>query len=158
VSHRVAGPAGLAAALDLTLRGVGVVIIDESAGVAAASRAKGIQPRTLEILESLGVVDEVVTGGAAFPRWRTYSAGQVAWEKSIYDLLGIGEPAVDPAVPFPQTWMVPQWHTERVLRDALSDRGVHVESRSSLTVLDIADAALSATVTGPGSRVTTSDT
>lgn len=143
-----AGPAGLTAALDLALRGIGVLIIDRSTHASSASRAKGLQPRTLEVFERLGVIDEILISGGAFPRWRGYSSGRVAWEKSIYDLLGIVESVADPAVPFPETWMIPQWRTEQILRDALSRLGVRVEFGSSLTGLDIDDAGVTATISG----------
>jgi len=143
-----AGPAGLTAALDLALRGIDVMIIERSPHASSASRAKGIQPRTLEVLDALGVADEVLICGGAFPRWRSYSSGRVAWEKSIYDLLGIGEPVADPAVPFPETWMIPQWRTEQILRGALSRVGVQVEFGSSLAALDVDDAGVTATISG----------
>jgi 2-polyprenyl-6-methoxyphenol hydroxylase-like FAD-dependent oxidoreductase len=93
------GPAGVVAALELARRSVRVRIVDQAARPMSGSRAKGLQPRTLELLEALGVVDEILAAGARFPRWRSYRGGRLAWEKSIYDLLGIAEPSPNPAVP-----------------------------------------------------------
>ena len=70
------GPAGLIAALELARRCVGVRLIERSAYASSGSRAKGLQPRTLELLESLGVLNEVFTFGGRFPRWRSYRAGR----------------------------------------------------------------------------------
>jgi 2-polyprenyl-6-methoxyphenol hydroxylase-like FAD-dependent oxidoreductase len=131
-----AGPAGLVAALELVRRGVDVRIIERAASPSSGSRAKGLQPRTLEILESLGLIDEVLAGGGAFPPWRSYRGGRLAWEKSIYDLLGTGPPTTDPAIPYPQTWMVPQWRTERILRDALLRLGTPVRHGAALRGID----------------------
>ncbi|GIF09135.1 FAD-dependent oxidoreductase [Actinoplanes siamensis] len=148
-----AGPAGLVTALEFTRRDIDVRIIDRSSAPAGGSRAKGIQPRTLEILESLGVVDAVLEAGGPFPRWRSYRAGQVAWEKSIYELLGIEQPAPIPAVPYPETWMIPQWRTQEILTEALAQRGVRVEYGSALTGLDDDGAGVTATVQQAGQPV-----
>jgi 2-polyprenyl-6-methoxyphenol hydroxylase-like FAD-dependent oxidoreductase len=146
------GPAGVVAALELARRRVGVRVVERSAHPAPGSRAKGLQPRTLEMLEALGVLDEVLASGAPFPRWRSYRAGRLAWEKSIYELLGIGKPVVDPAVPYPETWMIPQWRTEEILRHALSRLGVDVEYGSSLTALDEDDDGVTATIRRDGAE------
>ncbi|MDI6098727.1 FAD-dependent monooxygenase [Actinoplanes sp. NEAU-A12] len=141
-----AGPAGLVAALELARRRVDVRLIEQAAAPASGSRAKGIQPRTLEVFESLGVVEEVLTSGGPFPPWRNYRAGRVAWEKSIYELLGIGQPAADPAVPYPETWMIPQWRTEEILRGALRRLGVEIEYHSALIALADDGAGVTATI------------
>lgn len=141
-----AGPAGVVAALALARRSVGVRLIESAPHPSSGSRAKGLQPRTLEMLEAFGVLDEVLASGGRFPRWRSYRAGQLAWEKSIYDLLGIGEPVPDPAVPCPETWMIPQWRTEEILRDALTRCGVQVEYGSALTALDLDGDGVGATI------------
>src|SRR5262245_33510020 len=52
-----AGPTGLTLALDLARRGIAFRLIEAAETPFAGSRGKGIQPRTLEILEDLGVVD-----------------------------------------------------------------------------------------------------
>ena len=140
------GPAGVCAALALARQSIDVRLIEQSPQASPGSRAKGVQPRTLEMFEALGVLDEVLASGGPFPRWRSYRAGKVAWEKSIYQLLGIGEPVPDPAVPYPQTWMIPQWRTEEILRRELSRRGVEVEYGSALTALDQDDDGVTATI------------
>jgi 2-polyprenyl-6-methoxyphenol hydroxylase-like FAD-dependent oxidoreductase len=125
---------------------VGVRLIEQAAHASSASRAKGLQPRTLEMLEAQGVLGEVLARGGRFPRWRSYRTGRVAWEKSMYELLGIDEPVADSAVPYPETWMIPQWCTEEILRRALSRLGVEVEYGSSLIALDLDDRGVTATI------------
>jgi 2-polyprenyl-6-methoxyphenol hydroxylase-like FAD-dependent oxidoreductase len=144
------GPAGVVAALELARRSVRVRIVDQAARPMSGSRAKGLQPRTLELLEALGVVDEILAAGARFPRWRNYRGGRLAWEKSIYDLLGIAEPSPNPAVPYPETWLIPQWRTEEILRRALSAFGVQVEYGSSLTGLQMDGEGVTATIVRAG--------
>src|SRR5438445_13861109 len=91
-----AGPAGLVLALDLTRRGVDVRIVDKGGGPSRASRAKGLQPRTLEAFHNLGIVEAVLAGGGRFPRWRSYAGTTLRWERSIYELIGRDEPVASP--------------------------------------------------------------
>src|SRR5271163_2984066 len=58
-----AGPTGLVLALWLTRLGVRVRIVDKRAEIEATSRAIGVQARTLEFYEQLGIADEVVERG-----------------------------------------------------------------------------------------------
>lgn len=64
-----AGPAGTALAIDLTRRGVAVRLIDKASHAFDGSRAKGIQPRTLEVLDDLGALPDIL--GLRPPRWCT---------------------------------------------------------------------------------------
>ncbi len=52
-----AGAAGLTLAIDLARRGVCFRLIDKMADPLRGSRGKGIQPRTQEIFEDLGILD-----------------------------------------------------------------------------------------------------
>src|SRR5271170_6948478 len=58
-----AGPTGLALACDLARRGVNFRIVDKIATYFAGSRGKGLQPRSLEVLDDLGIVEEIVANG-----------------------------------------------------------------------------------------------
>ncbi len=51
-----AGPTGLMLANQLARRGVRIVVIDRHAGPAQQTRALGVQARTLEIYQKLGIV------------------------------------------------------------------------------------------------------
>ncbi|MEU1752728.1 FAD-dependent oxidoreductase [Micromonospora matsumotoense] len=144
-----AGPAGLVAACELARRGVDVRLVEQAASPSSGSRAKGIQPRTLEVFESLSVVEEVISSGGPFPRWRSYRAGRLAWEKSIYEMLGMGQPTASQAIPYPETWMLPQSRTEEILRGALGGLGVQVEYRSALTGLVTDGTDVIATIRSP---------
>lgn len=64
---------------------------------------------------------------AGSPGWRSYWSGRVAWERSIYEMPGIGDPVASPAVPYPETWMIAQRRTDAILREALERYGVRVE-------------------------------
>ncbi|TDD80098.1 3-(3-hydroxyphenyl)propionate hydroxylase [Actinomadura darangshiensis] len=115
-----AGPTGLALAVDLARRGVGHRIIDP--GIPTGSRGKGLQPRTLEVFDDLGVIGPILETGAAYPPIRAYSGTDVVWEGRMSEPK---EPSA--AVPYPNVLMVPQWRTEQILRDRLMELGGRVD-------------------------------
>src|SRR5215813_7603363 len=57
-----AGPVGLTAAIDLALRGVKVVLLDDADRIGEGSRGICYAKRTLEILDRLGVGDLAARG------------------------------------------------------------------------------------------------
>jgi 2-polyprenyl-6-methoxyphenol hydroxylase-like FAD-dependent oxidoreductase len=122
-----AGPAGLTLALDLARRGISFRLIDAAASPFAGSRGKGIQPRTLEIFEDLGVLDAILASGARYPRIRIHlgpfslRAGSLAPSKQPTE-----------GVPYPNLWMVPQSRTEQILRERLAELGGQVEFDEAL--------------------------
>ena len=58
-----AGPTGLTLACDLARRGVAVRIIDQAPQFPSGSRGKGLSPRSLEVLDDLGVIDRIQASG-----------------------------------------------------------------------------------------------
>jgi 2-polyprenyl-6-methoxyphenol hydroxylase-like FAD-dependent oxidoreductase len=54
-----AGAAGLTLAIELARRGVAFRLIDKLEESFRGSRGKGIQPRSLEVFEDLGILDRV---------------------------------------------------------------------------------------------------
>ena len=60
-----AGPTGLMLANQLARRGIRLMIIDRHAGPARETRALGVQARTLEIYQHLGIVDAALALGKA---------------------------------------------------------------------------------------------
>jgi 2-polyprenyl-6-methoxyphenol hydroxylase-like FAD-dependent oxidoreductase len=117
-----AGPTGLTLAIDLARRGISFRLIDAAVSAFAGSRGKGIQPRTLEIFEDLGVIDPILATGGRYPRARIHvgrfslRAGSFASSKRPSE-----------SVPYPSVWMVPQWRTEQILRERLAVLGGEVE-------------------------------
>lgn len=59
-----AGPAGLAAACWAAQYNLSTRIIDQKSGRTSTGHADGLQSRTLEILESFGIVDPILKQGA----------------------------------------------------------------------------------------------
>jgi 2-polyprenyl-6-methoxyphenol hydroxylase-like FAD-dependent oxidoreductase len=117
-----AGPTGLTLAVDLARRGVSFRLVEAASQPFEGSRGKGLQPRTLEILEDLGVVEQVLASGGLYPKFRTH-LGAVSFRAGT---LGTARLATE-SVPYPNLWMVPQARTEAILRERLRELGGEVE-------------------------------
>ncbi len=122
-----AGPAGLTLAIELARRGVPVRLIEVAEAPFAGSRGKGIQPRTLEIFDDLGVVDEILASGAPYPKLRVH-LGRLSLQWG--SLSEAKQPTQ--SVPYPNLWMAPQARTEAILRERLRSLGGEVEFGKAL--------------------------
>ncbi len=110
-----AGPTGLTLALDLARRGISFRLIDAAAAPFAGSRGKGVQPRTLEIFEDLGVIDTILAAGMTYPKVRIHFG---PFSLRVGSLASSKQPTEH--VPYPNLWMVPQSRTEQILRERLA--------------------------------------
>lgn len=128
-----AGPTGLTLAIELARRGVPCRVLDRAATLFPGSRGKGLQPRTLEVFDDLGVIGAVLAAGEPFPPMRLYRGTDVVWEKRIYDLLGLPELEPTPAVPYPYTWLIPQWRTDQILAARFAELGGSIEFGTEVT-------------------------
>ncbi|NPD24047.1 FAD-dependent oxidoreductase [Corallococcus exiguus] len=144
-----AGPTGLTLACDLARRGIRVRIVDAAPRPFVGSRGKGLSPRTLEVLDDLGVLDAVLAAGMDYPRlrlhWRRFVVGR--WTM-------MARRAATPDVPHPNPWLVPQARTEGILRDRLASLGVPVEFGTALTGFTQDDTGVTATLTRDGAEET----
>jgi 2-polyprenyl-6-methoxyphenol hydroxylase-like FAD-dependent oxidoreductase len=122
-----AGPTGLTLAIDLARRGRAVRIVDQAGEFFAGSRGDGLQPRTLEVFEDLGVLDPVLEQGRALPVFRVMLDGAFAMERRMAEPV---EPT--PGVPYPNAWILGQSQTEAILRNRLAEFGVRVELNTAL--------------------------
>jgi 2-polyprenyl-6-methoxyphenol hydroxylase-like FAD-dependent oxidoreductase len=126
-----AGPTGLTLGIDLARRGVEVRVVDKAERFFAGSRGDGIQPRTLEVFDDLGVVDAVLAEGRGPFPIRVTLDGQFAGVRWMT------EPReAAPDRPYPTPWALGQSQLEAILRARLLDHGVGVELGSELTGLE----------------------
>ncbi len=132
-----AGPTGLTLAIELARRGIGVRIVDKATRFGVGSRGDGLQPRTLEVFEDLGVLDEVFAAGIGAPLMRIYDGDAVVWEGRM---AAPEPPRADR--PYPNVWFVPQWRTEEILRARLSGYGVEVHLGAELAAVEQDDNAV----------------
>ncbi|MFC9658893.1 FAD-dependent monooxygenase [Nocardia sp. NPDC127606] len=136
-----AGPTGLTLALDLARRGVHVRLVDRADSPFQGSRGDGIQPRTLEVFDDLGVVDAVLAAGREVPVMHAYFAGTFVGERRMAEPV---EPTPD--VPYPNTWVLGQSDTEAILRARLAELGVTVEFATALVDFTQDEAGVTATL------------
>ena len=113
-----AGPTGLALGIDLARRGVDALVVERAGELFPGSRGKGIQPRTMEVFDDLGVLDSIHAAGGGYPVGMIWQDGQRVGEHRMFDPV---EPTEDS--PYDAPWMVPQWRTQRILFDRLEELG-----------------------------------
>ncbi|MHA3020703.1 FAD-dependent monooxygenase [Mycobacterium sp. BMJ-28] len=138
-----AGPTGTALAIDLIRRKVAVRLIDKEPNAFHGSRAKGLQPRTLEVFEDLGVLPDVLNQGSLYPKMGIH-LGPVTLPWRMIDQGQQG-----PDVPYPDTWLIPQNATVRALHDRLERLGGRVELDIELTEFSVDLPGVTARVAGP---------
>ncbi|OSQ36383.1 FAD-dependent oxidoreductase [Thalassospira mesophila] len=109
-----AGAAGLTLAIDLARRGVSFRLIEKMNDPFRGSRGKGIQPRTQEIFEDLGILDHIVAIGGIYPPLREYLP-----DGTFRDAASVEHEDATPGEPCHLALMVPQFLTERVMRERL---------------------------------------
>jgi 2-polyprenyl-6-methoxyphenol hydroxylase-like FAD-dependent oxidoreductase len=137
-----AGPTGLALACELARRSVSFRLIEAARGPQPGSRGKGIQPRTLEVFEDLGIVDHVIANGwMATPIRSTAPDGQVTLGGAVPETL-----RDRPDIPYPASLITPQWRTEEALRLRLAELGGVVEFGTVLGSFEQSSECVSAVV------------
>jgi 2-polyprenyl-6-methoxyphenol hydroxylase-like FAD-dependent oxidoreductase len=122
-----AGPTGLTLAIDLLRRGISCRLIESAEAPFVGSRGKGIQPRTLEIFDDLGIVEPILAAGGLYPRMRVH-LGPFSIRAGS---LGSSKPPTA-STPYPNLWMVEQSRTEAILRERLQALGGRVEFNTAI--------------------------
>ncbi|MEO9328831.1 FAD-dependent monooxygenase [Gordonia aurantiaca] len=140
-----AGPIGLTAAIELRRRGVGVRIVDPRLEPPQYAKAIGIQPRTLEVFESMGIIEPILDAGLEMRGQLIYVNGE---QVSRFDL------SLPDDVPY-RFHLVPQYATEQVLRDRLDDFDTPIERGVRVTAFDQDDDGVTVTLTDLDGRSTT---
>jgi 2-polyprenyl-6-methoxyphenol hydroxylase-like FAD-dependent oxidoreductase len=120
-----AGPTGLTMASELQRHGMGCRIIDRLPQPSRVSKALGIQARTLELLEKMGIVDAFLTKGVQLHTVNIYGARQ--------RVVRLDMQCVPSRYPFMLS--LPQWVTEDLLSAHVKQQGIEVERGVSLASL-----------------------
>ncbi|QMU77264.1 pentachlorophenol monooxygenase [Streptacidiphilus sp. PB12-B1b] len=121
-----AGPVGLTAATELRRQGVRCRIVDRLAARLPYAKAVGIQPRTLELWDRMGLVRAALEAAAPIRGQLTYLDGA---EQPRIDLV------LPPEVPYGFA-ALPQYDTERILEEALARYGTGIERGTELVSFD----------------------
>jgi 2-polyprenyl-6-methoxyphenol hydroxylase-like FAD-dependent oxidoreductase len=146
-----AGAAGLTVAAEMLREGVSVRIIDKADEYFPGSRGKSPSCRTLEVLDDLGIIDQILELADTH-------------EDEVYCKFFLGDQVVGalrgwgpatPDRPYLFTAFAPQWHTENVLREVLASYDVKVELSTEL--VDFAQDAdgVTASVKAPNGEIET---
>ena len=132
-----AGPTGLAAALFLTRRGVPVRIIDAAERPTATSKALGVNPRTLDLLEDSGVTARILAEAQEMRTLFLHRNGRpLTTLRPDWKALGAAHPMA----------ILPQARTEALLTGALAALGVAPERGRALGAVTRTDEAVTATL------------
>lgn len=137
-----AGATGLTLAIELLRRGVAVRLVDIATEYFPGSRGKGIQPRSLELLDMMGLADDVAASGMLYP-FIKFHVGPLAikgWS------LGTRDPATQDR-PFPNLVMLEQWRTEEILRAKVVALGGRVELGAGIESLTQTNRDVTVTLT-----------
>ncbi|THA79452.1 pentachlorophenol monooxygenase [Streptomyces sp. A0642] len=117
-----AGPVGLSAAAELRRRGVSCRLIDKLPARLPYAKAVGIQPRTLEIWDRMGLVRTVLEAAVPMRGQLIHVNGS---EVARIDL------ALPPEVPYGFA-ALPQYETERILEEYVAGLGTRIERGTGL--------------------------
>ena len=107
-----AGPTGLALACQFVRYGIDCVIIEKNENITPYSKAIGVQARTLEIYEQIGLAKKAVAEGTIAGKGRLLVAGEVRGELDV-SRLGEG------LSPYPFVLMLEQSKNEKLLYEYL---------------------------------------
>jgi 2-polyprenyl-6-methoxyphenol hydroxylase-like FAD-dependent oxidoreductase len=105
-----AGPVGLAAANLLGARGLRTLVVEKEAEPKAGSRAIGVMPPSLEILDGIGLAEAVVAAGVGVETAHVHGLKRPLGTVRFDGLKGR----------FPYLLAVPQDRTEEILRDGVA--------------------------------------
>lgn len=122
-----AGPSGLFVAAELARHGVDVRLIEQEARLHHEARATAIQPGTLEILDSIGLLPPFLEAAEHVRRVRVYGP-------DMSELRGLDFEGIDCRCEFQCS--LPQYETQRILETHLASLGGAVERGVTATKLE----------------------
>ncbi|MEV1067972.1 FAD-dependent monooxygenase [Streptomyces sp. NPDC050263] len=117
-----AGPVGLSAAAELRRHGVRCRLVDRLPARLPYAKAVGIQPRTLEIWDRMGLARPVLEAASVLRGQLIYVNGR---EQARIDL------TLPPEVPY-EFAALPQYETERLLEEYVAGLGTIIERGTEL--------------------------
>ena len=135
-----AGPAGLTAGVELARRGMSATIIDRRAGGSTLSRAVGIVPFSLKLLEPSGITARLLDEGISMQAVKFYSG-----DKPLA-AIPLGPP--NPKYGYGHILMLPQDQTEAALADAFAALGGTIRYNTEFEGLSQDNDAVAVTLSG----------
>lgn len=140
-----AGPVGVTLGCELARRGVSFRLVDQATRPFEGSRGKTLQPRTLELMEDLGVVDRVLARGESTPPIQVFSPNGPVQVETLF-----GDRVPTPCTPYPRPFTIAQNLTEEALRARFAELGGQIHYGTALSGLEEDDTGVIATLQGEG--------
>lgn len=138
-----AGPVGLTAALELNRRGADVRLIEKSAERSPLSKAVGINARSLELLAPSGATARLLAAGLKIDHVNIRNGNDILVRVDFSKLRG------------PHNFMLslPQSETERILEEALLERGIVTQRETELSGFTQDADGITANLSGGGTQM-----
>ena len=133
-----AGATGLVLACELARRGVPHRLLERHDRPSEGSRGKGVQPRSLEVFDDLGIAGELIAGGR-------FDMPMLLHGEDGPTVLAPSRPPRDDA-PYGSPLLIPQWRVEVLLRDRLMEFGGTIEWGRELSGVEQEDGRVVARV------------
>ncbi len=134
-----AGPTGLMLACQLQRFGISFRIIDKQIDRAKESRAFGIQAKSMEIFQNLGLADDFLKRVQVGQKADFYFNGHLQFAINFSNINV-------QATPFPSIYFLPQSETEQILLDYLQTKQIAVERQSELMAFSQSNQGVTATI------------
>lgn len=141
-----AGPTGLALSCQLVRYGIDHVILDEKDGTTPYSKAIGVQARTLEIYDQIGIASQLIEKGWKADKVKMVSGGKI---QGSLDLRGIG----NGLSPFPFLLILEQGIHETILYDQLTRSGQKVLWNTQMKNFSESEGGVTVFAESPGGDV-----
>ncbi|MFF1798437.1 FAD-dependent monooxygenase, partial [Kitasatospora sp. NPDC058263] len=138
-----AGPVGLTAAAELRRHGVDCRIIDRLAVPQHYAKAVGVQPRTMEVWDAMGLIGAALNEAVPMHGQLPFVDGRPGPRIEL---------TMPPDIPYGFA-ALPQYTTERLLAEHLAGYGTRVERGTELLALDQEAEAGTGGADGPDGRV-----
>lgn len=122
------GPTGLALAIELSRRDIEYRLVEKNDSTVSSSRALGINPRTLQAFEDMGLLDEILAKGFRLTGQRIYRGDE--------QLVRLSTDSVHNDTEYPYLWILPQYDTEDALLSRLTELGGAVEFETEVAEFD----------------------
>lgn len=134
-----AGPTGLALACQLIRYGIDFVVLDSKETTTPYSKAIGVQARTLELYEQIGLSENLIAQGAIAAKARMVVGGEVRGEIEFADIgKGLSQ--------YPYVLIVEQGKHEKLLYGFIKANGKDVQWQATLENFTQDEAGVKATV------------
>src|SRR5947209_5307745 len=134
-----AGPTGLALATQLIRYGIDFIVIDKKEGTTPYSKAIGVQARTLEIYDQIGLAGDLVSRGWIANKVRLVEGGEIRGQIDLSEF-GSGMSA------FPFLLLVEQGKHEAMLYDHIRSNGGDITWQTELVKLSQTEDGVTADV------------